>query len=62
MTIQAPTKSYTLASVAALVIGTVAYGIGLVNAEMPLNLIMGIIRLRYRIISSRFIQRGISIE
>tara|TARA_R110000772_G_scaffold124433_3_gene231047 strand:- start:6195 stop:6641 length:447 start_codon:yes stop_codon:yes gene_type:complete len=37
MTIQAPTKSYTLASVAALVIGTVAYGIGLVNAEMPLN-------------------------
>ncbi|MEH6709653.1 MAG: inner membrane protein YiaA [Paraglaciecola polaris] len=37
MTIQAPTKSYTLASVAALVIGTVAYGIGLFNAEMPLN-------------------------
>ncbi|WP_158771286.1 inner membrane protein YiaA [Paraglaciecola sp. L1A13] len=37
MTIQAPTKSYTLASVAALVIGTVAYGIGLFNAEMALN-------------------------
>ncbi|WP_339767418.1 inner membrane protein YiaA [uncultured Paraglaciecola sp.] len=37
MTIQAPTKSYTLASVAALIIGTVAYGIGLFNAEMALN-------------------------
>lgn len=37
MTIQAPTKSYTLASVAALLIGTVAYGIGLFNAQMALN-------------------------
>jgi len=32
-----PTKSYTLASVAALVIGSAAYGIGLLNAEMALN-------------------------
>ena len=37
MTIQAPTKSYTLASVASLLIGTVAYGIGLFNADMALN-------------------------
>ncbi|MAD16419.1 MAG: hypothetical protein CL579_10130 [Alteromonadaceae bacterium] len=37
MTIQAPTKSYTLASLAALLIGTVAYGIGLFNAQMALN-------------------------
>ncbi|GAC23646.1 inner membrane protein yiaA [Paraglaciecola mesophila KMM 241] len=37
MTIQAPTKSYTLASIAALLIGTVAYGIGLFNALMALN-------------------------
>ncbi|WP_166424344.1 inner membrane protein YiaA [Paraglaciecola sp. 20A4] len=37
MTIQAPTKSYMLASVAALVIGTIAYGIGLFNAQMALN-------------------------
>ncbi|AEE24539.1 YiaAB two helix domain-containing protein [Glaciecola sp. 4H-3-7+YE-5] len=37
MTIQAPTKSYTLASVAALLIGAVAYGIGLFNAQMALN-------------------------
>ncbi|QHJ13043.1 Inner membrane protein YiaA [Paraglaciecola mesophila] len=37
MTIQAPTKSYTLASVAALLIGTAAYGIGLFNAQMALN-------------------------
>jgi len=32
-----PTKSYTLASIAALVIGSAAYGIGLFNAEMGLN-------------------------
>jgi len=32
-----PTKSYTLASIAALVIGSAAYGIGLFNAEMALN-------------------------
>ena len=32
-----PTKSYTLASVAALIIGSFAYGIGLYNAEMALN-------------------------
>ena len=37
MTIQAPTKSYTVASVAALLIGAVAYGIGLFNAQMALN-------------------------
>ncbi|MDO6838963.1 inner membrane protein YiaA [Paraglaciecola chathamensis] len=37
MTVQAPTKSYTLASVAALLIGAVAYGIGLFNAQMALN-------------------------
>lgn len=32
-----PTKSFTLASIAALVIGGAAYGIGLFNAEMALN-------------------------
>ncbi|MCP4984803.1 MAG: hypothetical protein GY928_01695 [Colwellia sp.] len=32
-----PTKSYTLASVAALVIGSAAYATGLFNAEMALN-------------------------
>ena len=32
-----PTKSFTLASTAALVIGSAAYGIGLFNAEMALN-------------------------
>lgn len=32
-----PSKSYTLASIAALVIGSTAYGIGLFNAQMPLN-------------------------
>ena len=32
-----PSKSYTLASIAALVIGSSAYAIGLFNAEMPLN-------------------------
>ncbi len=32
-----PSKSYTLASIAALVIGSAAYAIGLFNAEMPLN-------------------------
>lgn len=37
MKIQAPTKSYTLASIAALIIGGGAYGIGLFNAEMALN-------------------------
>ncbi|RHW75765.1 inner membrane protein YiaA [Colwellia sp. RSH04] len=38
-TIQAtiPTKSYTLASVAALLIGSFAYAIGLYNADMALN-------------------------
>ncbi|WP_133471728.1 inner membrane protein YiaA [Paraglaciecola marina] len=37
MKIQAPTKSYTLASIVALIIGGAAYGIGLFNAEMALN-------------------------
>lgn len=37
MTIQAPTKSFTLASLASLLIGTFAYGIGLFNASMELN-------------------------
>ena len=37
MKIQAPTKSYTLASLAALIIGAGAYGIGLFNADMALN-------------------------
>ena len=32
-----PTKSYTLASVAALIIGSAAYSIGLFNAQMALN-------------------------
>jgi uncharacterized membrane protein YiaA len=37
MEIQAPTKSYIFASIAALIIGTGAYGIGLFNADMALN-------------------------
>ncbi|MEP0174722.1 MAG: inner membrane protein YiaA [Paraglaciecola sp.] len=37
MKIQAPTKSYTLASIVALIIGGAAYGLGLLNAEMALN-------------------------
>ena len=37
MTIQAPTKPYVFASIAALLIGIFAYGIGLSNAEMALN-------------------------
>lgn len=37
MKLQAPTKSYTLASIAALIIGAGAYGIGLFNADMALN-------------------------
>jgi len=37
MKIQAPTKSYTLASIAALFIGAGAYGVGLFNADMALN-------------------------
>lgn len=37
MEIHAPTKSYVMASVAALIIGTAAFGLGLVNAEMALN-------------------------
>ncbi|WP_339724225.1 inner membrane protein YiaA [uncultured Paraglaciecola sp.] len=37
MNTQAPTKSYTLASIAALIIGAGAYGLGLFNAEMALN-------------------------
>ena len=37
MTLQAPTKSFTLASVASLIIGVAAYGIGLFNADMQLN-------------------------
>ncbi len=37
MEIHAPTKSYIIASVAALVIGTAAYALGLVNADMALN-------------------------
>jgi len=32
-----PTKSYTLASIAALIIGSSAYATGLFNAEMTLN-------------------------
>ncbi len=32
-----PSKSYTLASIAALIIGSAAYAIGLFNAQMPLN-------------------------
>lgn len=35
--VQGPTKAYMMASIAALVIGTGAYGIGLFNAEMMLN-------------------------
>ena len=37
MEIQAPTKSYIFASIAALIIGAGAYGIGLFNADMALN-------------------------
>lgn len=37
MKIQAPTKSYIFASIAALIIGAGAYGIGLFNADMALN-------------------------
>ncbi|MEP2650380.1 MAG: inner membrane protein YiaA [Paraglaciecola sp.] len=37
MKIQAPTKSYTLASIVALITGGGAYGVGLFNAEMALN-------------------------
>lgn len=37
MTTQAPTKPYIFASAAALVIGTGAYGIGLLNSIMELN-------------------------
>lgn len=37
MEIQAPTKSYLFASIAGLIIGTAAYGIGLFNADMALN-------------------------
>ncbi|MCF2948912.1 hypothetical protein L0668_12395 [Paraglaciecola aquimarina] len=37
MNIQAPTKSYSIASIAALIIGAGAYGIGLFNADMALN-------------------------
>lgn len=37
MNIQAPTKSYSIASIAALIIGTGAYLIGLYNADMALN-------------------------
>lgn len=37
MNIQAPTKAYTLSSIAALIIGVAAYGIGLFNADMALN-------------------------
>ena len=37
MKIQAPTKSYSMASIAALIIGAGAYAIGLFNAEMALN-------------------------
>ncbi|WJG10815.1 inner membrane protein YiaA [Aliiglaciecola sp. LCG003] len=36
-TIQAPTKSYTWASIAALFIGVSAYALGLINAQMELN-------------------------
>ncbi|MBU2877228.1 MULTISPECIES: inner membrane protein YiaA [Alteromonadaceae] len=35
--LQAPTKSYTYAAVAALIIGIGAYGVGLFNAQMLLN-------------------------
>ncbi len=35
--ISKPTKSFTLASISAVVIGIAAYGIGLFNAEMALN-------------------------
>lgn len=34
---QGPTKSFRIASIAALVIGAGAYGIGLLNADMALN-------------------------
>ncbi len=37
LSVTIPSKSYTLASIAALVIGSTAYGIGLFNVEMPLN-------------------------
>lgn len=37
MKLQAPTKSYTLASISALIMGAGAYGIGLFNAHMTLN-------------------------
>lgn len=37
MNIQAPTKPYVMASIAALLIGVCAYGIGLFNANMALN-------------------------
>ena len=37
MTLQAPTKPYIFASIAALIIGIAAYGIGLANASMALN-------------------------
>ncbi|MEP0355028.1 inner membrane protein YiaA [Paraglaciecola sp.] len=37
MKIQAPTKSYTLASIVTLITGGGAYGVGLFNAEMALN-------------------------
>ncbi len=37
MNLQAPTKPYVLASIAALLIGVCAYGIGLFNANMELN-------------------------
>jgi len=35
--IQAPTKSYVIGAIAALIIGSVAFGIGLINADMLLN-------------------------
>ncbi|MGO4891943.1 inner membrane protein YiaA [Flavobacterium sp. W21_SRS_FM6] len=37
MTLHAPTKPYNFASIAALIIGTGAYGIGLLNSIMALN-------------------------
>ena len=37
MTLHAPTKPYIFASIAALIIGTGAYGIGLLNSIMALN-------------------------
>ncbi|WP_343856547.1 inner membrane protein YiaA [Aliiglaciecola litoralis] len=37
MQIQGPTKSFSLAAIAALLIGAGAYGIGLFNAPMELN-------------------------